>query len=296
MLKAAIMERIKTGLTLNTGELYLNRIRTRNEPELIALFIEFVADNYTQLPKYDFPFHKLGKKMLLAVLKLLLPPAMWFNTGNHIQKEGPIKIGNPSEHKSYSLYHEGRFHDYKLQYDGQQYPVHKFILVSESRYFQRQLSDPMNKTMVYVVNPKHLISRKAFEAFLLMLYTNTITAEDNDRYYLHLLHLSIQFEVEEVKDLCLKRIMFELQTTEGYMKGFLTDVRTWNYLELKLLCAEYISRNHQALLKNEFPFHSMGKIMLLETFDNFLKSPDKIYDAPSSKAFHEEEDEEIEDF
>jgi hypothetical protein len=36
--------------------------------------------------------------------------------------------------------------------------------------------------------------------------------------------------------------------------------------------------------------------MLLETFDNFLKSHDKIYDAPSSKAFHEEEDEDIEDF
>jgi hypothetical protein len=57
----------------------------------------------------------------------------------------------------------------------------------------------MNKTAVYVVNPKHPVSQEAFNVFLLVLYTNTITTEDRDKYYFQLLHLYVEYEVNQLK-------------------------------------------------------------------------------------------------
>jgi hypothetical protein len=50
------------------------------------------------------------------------------------------------------------------------------------------------------------------------------------------------------------------------MEEYLTKVRTWNYLELKLLCARIIARNVGKFVAIDFPFHLVGKITLLEVF------------------------------
>jgi hypothetical protein len=205
ILKSITMERVKKGLSVATAEAYLNRIRTHNEPELITMLIDFVTFNYPQLARNEFPFHKLGKKMLLEVLRRIRNPGHFNET--KISSERDLLLGNPAEHEAYTLFNEGRFHDYKLQFNDQEYPVHKCILMSESPFFQKYLADPeMNKTAVYVVNPKHHISQEGFNVFLLVLYTNTITTEDRDKYYFQLLHLSVEYEV---KAHCLIEIKLE---------------------------------------------------------------------------------------
>jgi hypothetical protein len=86
ILKSITMERVKKGLSAATAEAYLNRIRTHNEPELITMLIDFVTFNYPQLARNEFPFHKLGKKMLLEVLRRIRNPG-YFKKPRSVRNE-----------------------------------------------------------------------------------------------------------------------------------------------------------------------------------------------------------------
>jgi hypothetical protein len=125
---------MKTGLTVDTAESYLNRIRAHSDPDFTQLFIDFVSSKHALLSKKDFPFHMLGKTMLLQVMKHILKPIPTI-VRLHRSTEKDIGIGDPSENDSYPIFKERRFHYFTLQFKGQQYPVHKYILVSESLSF-----------------------------------------------------------------------------------------------------------------------------------------------------------------
>jgi hypothetical protein len=127
--------------------------------------------------------------------------------------------------------------------------------------------------------------------FLLVLYTKTITGKDLDKYCYQLLHLSVEYEVNHLKAFCLNEIKIGIDKDPGYLEGLIANACIWNYPELNSICVDFIVLNHNTLFKIEFPFHSVGKIFILQIFRKVAD-----WSGYRVNSFFDAVDEEIEDF
>jgi hypothetical protein len=185
-LKDLVLKGIKKCLTVKTAELYLSRVGYREEHELQDTFVAFVAENFCELSQMRYPFHKMGKVMLLQVLETVAATNLIIGWRNIQDREAWSRnrvieynivaskhLCDPKEKYGYSMFTERKFTDYVLVFNGQEYPVHKCILFSESGYFQKLLVSDSAKHKI----SSPAISQETFQSFVLFLYTGAVQEE-----------------------------------------------------------------------------------------------------------------------
>jgi hypothetical protein len=143
----------------------------------------------------------------------------------------------------------------------------------------------------------HPSFEKIFEILLIFLYTGLITHENLQEYCFGLFWLSHKFEVRKLKDFCLKILKFQVTTDKLIDGDIINHARRENFCEVKVICSEVLAENLTTLLSKEFPFHKVGKTILLLMFHKLALIKGSIHasDFPLYNQV-EEEDEEIEDF
>jgi hypothetical protein len=176
-------------------------------------------------------------------------------------------IGNPATHHLYSMLREGNFSDYKLIWNEKVYTVYKVVLFSESLYFQALFSVQWEETgSRQLILPNNDFSNGAVEAFLAVLYTTKIRSADLKEHILELYFLSDYFQVRTLKDLVMKGITKCLTVENAHL--FLPVIRTYHAHFLQEDLTSFIATNNNGLLISEFPFHKLGKDMLLRSYRN----------------------------
>jgi hypothetical protein len=166
----------------------------------------YVASEYSELTSVHFPFHKLGKTILLNGFKRLAedPPVQELNKERN--EELGRYVGKPLTNDDYKLFSEGKFSDLTLDRQNKKYSVHKCILTSESLYFASLLNSEWietNESILYLP-PEKNISTEAFEVFLLFLNTNLIEPRHFKKHLLELFELSDYFQVSTLAATCEK--------------------------------------------------------------------------------------------
>jgi hypothetical protein len=329
---------LKKYLTVDTAKHFITENCSPIDPVKHVILADFVASEYQNLIETKFPFHKLGKTVLAKVFEKLSSPERRCHYRSHDQdfsnfsryphcltclncwapsntipySLGP-NIGNASIHPHYEMLKKVRYSDFTLKWNKKEYPVHKYILFSESLYFQTFLkSNWMESNSGTLDLPESWVSQKSFEDFLTFLYTNVITEEALKDGLFDLYYLADYFQVGGLKELAVNG--FKKYLNGSNVAHYLTMIRSRNILELKTLLLKFIIAHHQVLSKAMFPFHKVGKIMLLKIFkgiaiiskkschlyyhDDFL-SLEKFDDddeEEDEEEGEEEDDEEIETF
>jgi hypothetical protein len=212
------------------------------------------------------------------------------------------KIGNACIHPHYEMFKKGHYSDFTLKWKNTEYPVHKYVLFSESLYFQTLLkSNWMESNSVTLDLPENWITEKSFEDFLSYLYTNVITEEALKVNLCNLYYLADYFQVFGLKELVING--FKKYLKDSNVRNYLTIVCARNNLgEFKALLVKYIAARHKELSENMFPFHEIGKTMLLKIFKEIatiskieLKSHIYYHTNPAEEEEVEEEGEEVND-
>jgi hypothetical protein len=295
-LKKVTLRGLKKFLNIETVQLYLPRIRTCHIPELIEIFTTFIATNHETLSLGDFPFHQLGKTLLLIVLEKIVAKKANMPPSRHIYAgvNETIRIGDPSTDPLYSTFKEGKFSDVSITWNNEKkiYKLHKSVLAAGSPYFKRFLQGKIRK-----LKKSKIASTEAFEVFLAFIYTNCISEDNMKVFSLDLFDLAVHFEVDSLEELSLRK--FRQQTSAESIEDFLPIVRQINHYKLKLVYAELIATHCVKLVGKNFPFHKVGKIILLQT----IRRIGEIYGAHSDprvssllSPLQYGEDEEIEEF
>jgi hypothetical protein len=312
-LKELILEGIKPLLTVETAELYLLRIRTQNEPDLRTIFSTFVAENHVELHENNFPFHQVGKNMLLEIFRIMNDSQSESDdsdsssdsssssdsdsdsdSGNEVNNSSELSYGDPTQHRSYAMFKEGKFTDFTLKFKGHEYPVHKCILFSDSQYFHNYL----NKKRHFIeVTSNWECPQEAIVVFLLSLYTNSVAKESFWIYWWLLCYLAIKYTVEKLKKFCLPEIARLLNQNDIDPKHEIAFFRSLADSDVTAMFAKFIAENYSRLLKEEFPFHSTGKNIILQVFKKLAdKKRSSQLSNNETKIVTFETDEEIEDF
>jgi hypothetical protein len=227
---------------------------------------DFIASNFEKLVAAKFSFYKIGKTVMLKVLKsIAAAQTRPWNFSSSTKRGLGVSIGQPSTHPQYDLLLNGNYSDFRVKLNHFEYHLHKCILFVQSGYFQSFLkSDWKESSSGEITIPGNEISKKSFEAFLAFLYTNYITEKDLETNLFELYFLSDYFQVQTMKILVLHG--FEKYLTNTTAESFLTCIRDREIFELKGRMADYLAAHFMELLKIDFPFHKVGKIILQRMF------------------------------
>jgi hypothetical protein len=210
----------------------------------------------------SFLFYKIGKTVILKVLKSIAAAQKraWKFSSIPTGDLG-VNIGQPSTHPLYNLLLNGNYSDFKIKLNNVEYQLHKCILFVQSGYFQSFLkSDWKESSSGEITIPGNDISKKSFEVFLAFLYTGYMTEKDLETYLFELYDLSDYFQVQPMKFLVLNG--FEKYLTNITAESFLKCIRDREIYELKGRMADYLAAHFMELLKVDFPFYKVGKIIL----------------------------------
>jgi hypothetical protein len=291
-------------LTIERAETFLTWNRTHNDSKTVEVLATFLASNFQILLKKSFPFHKVGKTILLKIFKKLAYNVNYNYNYNYSSPSLPkSNVGDPSIHPQFSVLKNGQFSDFVLKWNRNEYLLHKYVLLSGSLYFRILLTSEWKESNSGEIKiPGEGISKKAFEDFLAFLYTGFISATEMEKNLFELYDLSDYFQVASLKDYV--KVVFRKYLTVHSAKAYLDHVRERNAPDLAEILAHFIADYLTRL--TDFPFEKVGKLMLtkiLKRIAAITASP--VYGAPahppatSSSAptlNSEEEDEEIEDF
>jgi hypothetical protein len=259
-------ENFQRFLTVDTMKPVLTWRFLQNDLKAQDNLADFIARNYEKLVADHFSFHIVGKTVVLKVLQRIAAKqkCSWdfLSDSNHCLGE---IIREPSTHPQYSLLLNGKYSDVKIKLAHLEYQLHKCVLFAESGYFQTFLkSDWKESNSGEITISGKEISQNSFEVFLAFLYTGFITEKSLETSLFELYDLSDYFQVHRMKILVLER--FKEYLTLKTAEYFLTCVRDREISELKGRMADYLAAHFMDLLKIDFPFHKVGKIMLQRMF------------------------------
>jgi hypothetical protein len=262
-LKRLVLKTIRDNFSIDTAASYLSFIVTCEDSKLQSQFCRFVASNYISLSNNDFPFHKVGKEMLLLIFQMMSNRCYLYHEIAEEDEQLGINYGNPSRREFYSGLMEADFSDFTLLFKGRRYAVHKFILNSRSVYFQKNLKADSPDHFVPDVSESCFYS--AFEVFLLVLYTGLVTNENFTRFAVQLFELSVIYQVKNLRKFCLQEIQKNKLTVKT-VEEMLKIVRQKTKYVVTSEFAEFIAHQYKQLVGINFPFHKMRKKTLLTVF------------------------------
>jgi hypothetical protein len=211
------------------------------------------------------------------------------HSGNEDNESTEISFGDPSQHRSYVMFKEGKFTDFTLKFEHHDYPVHKCILFSDSQYFHNYLN---KKSSFINITLDWECPQEAIEVFLLSLYTNSVERKTFVKYWWLLCYLAVKYTVKKLKKLCLQEIASFLNQKRLDAKEEIQFFRSLADSDLNAMFAKFIVENYSRLLKEQFPFHSVGKNIILQVFKKLSEKKR----SSSLTDFNVGKDEEIEDF
>jgi hypothetical protein len=313
-LKRFCSESLSKYLSVESATAFLPWIRVHNDLKLQESLADSIGGYHRTLVEKNFPFHKAGKTILAQVFKKIsqiITNRVAYNGYRYITCNAPKSlgtlIGDPCLHPQFDLLQRknNTFSDFSIKYNEKVYPLHKYVLFSESLYFQTLLGSnwkEVNSNSYEFNLPGKMISPKSFEIFLSFLYTNLIPEMELEKYLFELYDLADYFQVKLLRELVSQgfKKMLEDSTVEGY----LTMVRERDLVEFKGILVHFIAARFRELSNRDFPFHKLGKHMLRRVLQRIVVIASS--DCNSMVRFYpsefiveetvEESDEEVEEF
>jgi hypothetical protein len=201
-LKNACLQELYDSLSTNNAETYLSHISTRtHDLHLATMCAASLTDELSELLRTNFQFHKIGKTMLPLVFKRLGEIEDHYSRHDYTisdrRLKDPENLGNPETHYQYRMFKEGNYSDFQLNWNGNNYSLHRCVLSTESLYFHTFFNSEWKESNSGQVNlPEETsISSEAFELFLVYCYTRLITKENLVNFFFELRALSDYFQV-----------------------------------------------------------------------------------------------------
>jgi hypothetical protein len=304
-LRIACIQELYDSLSTENAETYLGFVSTRAyDLHFATMYAASIAEHYSKLVRNHFPFHKIGKTMLPLVFKRIgevhghnssYGYATYYKRLQDKDNTELSRIGNPEAHCQYRLFKEENYSDFKLNWNGNVYHLHRCVLSSECLYFRTLFNSKWKESNTGAVNlpEEKSISHEAFEVFLAYCYTLLITKGNLVNFFFELRELSDYFQVQNLTNLLGEGIQSYV-TAESAGK-FLISIREQDLVEFHPFMVNYIADNFKELVEVSFPFHKMGKIMLTKVFKE-LASNGVNSENESKEDEKDEKDEEIEDY
>jgi hypothetical protein len=186
------------------------------------------------------------------------------------------KFGDPTNRFRYFTFKEGHFSDFKLSWNEKTYSVHRCILYSESKYFQKLFSSEWEGLSTGTVNfPERTVSDETIEVFFSFIYTNLMTTENLKQHLGELYILSDYFEVEKLKRFCQTHL--EEYFTADTAKSFLPWVGSHSDPKVQEILSNYVAGNYRDLIESNFPFHKLGKALLSTLFQKMKNEDNYVF-------------------
>jgi hypothetical protein len=305
-LKKGCIQEFYDSLTTKNAETHLTFVSTRtHDLRLATMYAAFIAEHCSELVLTHFPFHKIGKTMLPLVFKRTVEVREHHSRYYHAkypkrpededEDDAELSgIGNPEAHSQYRLVKDGNYSDFKLNWNGNEYLLHRCVLSSECFYFRTFFNSEWKESNTGQVNlpQDSSISAKAFELFLIYCYTHLITKENLVSHFFELRELSDYFQVQSLMNLLVKGIQFYVTPVSA--GKFLASIRERDLVELHPFLMNYIVDNLKKLVEVGFPFHKMGKIILTKLFKELVSGPISVNHETENP--EDVKDEEIEEY
>ncbi|XP_043464511.1 speckle-type POZ protein-like isoform X1 [Leptopilina heterotoma] len=164
-------------------------------------------------------------------------------------EEMPVKIDIPKNlmsTKCLSLYEEKKLSDFKIICQGQEFCVHKTILVCQSDVFQAMFENPMKESREDALTISDF-EPNIVETMIRYLYSDEMTESLSEDEFKQLLLIANKYNLEKLEKICFKETLKLIKTFEQAL-DLIIFAESHNFVDMKNFVIQFMRENKNTFM------------------------------------------------